>query len=81
MLRRTMLKSLLVGVPVTAGGAAVASATFLKDKSQQTIQSVEQRLEELKRQFKAADRRNSKLIRIALGAAALSLGLDVSALL
>lgn len=81
MLRRTMLKGLLVGVPVTAGSAAVASATFLKDKSQQTIQSVEQRLEELKKQFETADQRNRKLIRIALGAAALSLGVDVSALL
>jgi hypothetical protein len=81
MLRRTMLKSLLVGVPVTAGGAAVASATFLKDKSQQTLASVEQRLDDLKKRFESADARNKKMIRIALGAAALSLGLDVSALL
>ena len=81
MLRRTMLKGLLVGIPVTAGGAAVASATFLKDKSQQTLESLEQRIDALKQQFESADRRNKKLIRIALGAAALSLGIDVSALL
>jgi hypothetical protein len=76
-----MLKGLLAGVPLTAGAAVASSAAFVRDQGQKARESVEQRLEDLKRQFENSEQRNRKLIRIALAGAALSLGLDLSALL
>lgn len=76
-----MLKGLLVGMPMAAGAAAVASASYVKDKGSETLSTLEQRFDELKARFEESDRRNQKLIKIALGAAALSLGVDVSSLL
>jgi hypothetical protein len=81
MQRRAVLKGLVAGMPVAAGAAAAASAAYVKDKGTATLDTLEQRLDELKTRFEEADQRNQKLIRIALGAAALSLGVDVSALL
>lgn len=81
MQRRAMLKGLLVGVPVAAGAATAASVAFVKDKGSETFGSLEQRFNQLKTQFEESDKRNQKLIKIALAAAALSLGIDVSALL
>lgn len=81
MQRRAMLKGLLAGMPVAAGAAAAASAAYVKDKGTSTLDTLEQRLDDLKTRLEDADQRNQKLIRIALGAAALSLGVDVSALL
>lgn len=81
MQRRTMLKSLLVGVPIAAGAAGAASVAFVKDKGSETLGSLEQQFDKLKAQFEESDKRNQKLIKIALAAAALSLGVDVSALL
>jgi hypothetical protein len=75
-----MLQSLLVGVPIAAGAATAASVAFVKDKGTETIGSLEQQFEKLKSQFEESDQRNRKLIKIALCAAALSLGVDVSAL-
>jgi hypothetical protein len=81
MQRRAVLKGLLAGMPVAAGAAAAASAAYVKDKGAATLDTLEQRVDELKAQFEESDQRNRKLIKIALGAAALSLGVDVSALL
>lgn len=66
---------------MAAGAAAVASASYVKDKGSETLSTLEQRFDELKARFEESDRRNQKLIKIALGAAALSLGVDVSSLL
>lgn len=81
MQRRAMLKGLLVGVPAAAGAATAASFAYVKDKGSETFDSLEQRFDRLKAQFEESDKRNQKLIKIALAAAALSLGVDVSALL
>ncbi|HEY5667096.1 MAG TPA: hypothetical protein VIV64_10270 [Gammaproteobacteria bacterium] len=81
MQRRAVLKGLVAGMPVAAGAAAAASAAYVKDKGTATVGKLEQRLDALKARFDEADRRNQKLVRIALGAAALSLGVDVGALL
>lgn len=81
MQRRAMLKGLLVGVPVAAGAATAASMAYVKDKGSETLGTIEQRFDKLKAQFEESDKRNQKLIKIALAAAALSLGVDVSALL
>ena len=81
MQRRAVLKGLLAGMPVAAGAAAAASTAYIKDKGTATRDTLEQRFDEFKSRFEAADKRNQKLIKIALGAAALSLGVDVSALL
>lgn len=81
MQRRAMLKGLLIGVPIAAGTAAAASAAFVKDKGQLTLETLEQRLDDFKARLEESDQRNRKLIKIALGAAALSLGVDVTSLL
>jgi len=81
MQRRAMLKSLLVGIPAAAGAAAATSTSYLRDKGQLTLESLEGRINELKARFDESDQRNRKLIRLALGAAALSLGIDIGALL
>ena len=88
MERRAMLKGLLVSMPVAAGAAAAASAaymkdsaSFVKDKTQETYAALEKRVDELKSQFDESDKRNKKLIKLALAAAALSLGIDLGALL
>jgi len=75
-----MLKGLLVGMPIAAGAAAAASATYVKDKGRETLGSLEERFDKLKARFEESDKRNQKLIKVALGAAALSLGVDVSSL-
>ena len=81
MQRRAVLKGLLAGMPVAAGAAAAASAAYVKDKGAATLGTLERRVDELKARLEESDQRNRKLIKIALGAAALSLGVDVSALL
>lgn len=81
MQRRELLKGLAVGLPAAAGTAAVATAAFVRDKTADARSSLEQRFDELKARFEDSDARNRKLIKVALGAAALSLGLDISALL
>lgn len=81
MQRRAMLKGLLVSMPVAAGAAAAASAAYVKDKGQDTMTLLESRIDALKTQFEKSEQRNQKLIKLALGAAALSLGIDVSSLL
>lgn len=88
MERRALLKGLAVGLPVAAAGAAATSARFIKDKGDQsiatlekTMTSMQEQLDELKSRYKASDEKNRKLVRIALGAATLSLGVDLGALL
>jgi hypothetical protein len=81
MQRRAVLKGLLAGMPVAAGAAAAASAAYVKDKGAATLGTLERRVDELKARLEESDQRNRKLVKIALGAAALSLGVDVSALL
>jgi hypothetical protein len=88
MQRREMLKGLLIGMPVAAGAAAAASAVrvknsaaYVKDKGQETIASLEQRFNELKDRFEKSEQKNRKIAKLALGAAALSLGIDVSSLI
>ena len=81
MQRRELLKGLAIGLPSAAGAAAVASAAFIRDKGSEAKASLEQRFDDLKARFEESDARNRKLVKVALGAAALSLGLDISALL
>ena len=70
-----------VGIPAAASAAAVASTAFIKEIGSDARASLEQRFDELKQRFEESDQRNRKLIKVALGAAALSIGLDISALL
>lgn len=88
MERRAILKGLAVGLPVAAAGAAATSARFIKDKGDQgfatlekTVASMQEQLDQLKSRYRESDERNRKLVRVAVGAAALSLGVDLGALL
>lgn len=87
--RRDFLRRLIRSAPVAAGAAAVA-ATATKaqavtdpalDSLRASMQTVQSRVRELDQRFEGLEDRQRKWLRVAVGAAALSLGLDVSALL
>ncbi|MGD2168011.1 MAG: hypothetical protein PVF63_07880 [Gammaproteobacteria bacterium] len=86
--RRVFLRRLLRSAPVAAGAAAVA-ATAAKahsavdpaiDSLRSGMQSLQSRVREIDERLDALEDRQRKWVRVALGAAALSLGIDVSAL-
>jgi hypothetical protein len=85
MQRRTMLRSLVMGLPAAAGaaatGIALRSAAHVRDGSQVSLESLKHRVDDLKAHFEQADARNRKLLKAAVVLAALSLGLDASSLL
>ena len=81
MQRRALLKGLAVALPAAAGTAAVASVRFAKETGDQSLEALKGQFNELKSRFEDSDRTNRKLIKAALALAALSLGVDVSALL
>lgn len=84
MQRRRFVRALLAGVPVAAGVAAAAalkSGDYVKEASETSLETLRQRIEELKSRFENSDARNRKLVRLALMLAALSLGLDASSLM
>jgi hypothetical protein len=84
MQRRALLKGLLVaGVPVAAA-AAIKSRNMLKRSADVSLEALHGQMRELKAQFESfqqSENRNRKLAKAAVAMAALSLGVDVSALL
>jgi hypothetical protein len=84
MKRRALLRGLLVGLPASAGvaaGAALRSRDYVKGVSEPSLTALKARIDALKTQLEQRDARNKTLIKLAIGLAALSLGLDASALL
>jgi hypothetical protein len=87
--RREFLRRLLRSTPVAAGAAAIA-ATATKAQSgadpalkalRTGFESLQDRVRSLDERIDALEAGQRKWLRLALGAAALSLGIDVSALL
>jgi len=82
--RRAVLKGLFAaGVPAAAAATALAARTTsaVRDGTATSIDSLRQQLESLKTRFAETDAKNQKLIRLAIAMAALSLGVDITAVL
>ena len=87
--RREFLRRLAQCTPVAAG-AAVVTATAAKTKDavdpavatlRAGVESLQQRVRKIDERIETLEAGQKKWLRVAVGAAALSLGLDVSALL
>ena len=86
--RRDFLRRLMRSAPVAAGAAAVtATAVRVHDKADPALASLRAGVESMQTRVRALDERldgleerQKKWVRVAVGAAALSLGIDVGAL-
>ena len=84
MERRALLRGMMVGVPATAAmlaGAAVKSSQFVRETSEQSLDSCRQQLEDLRERMNRSEASTKKALKGLLALTALSLGMDVSALL
>ena len=84
MQRRALLKGLMVGIPVTAAavaGAAVKSGAYVRESSEQSIDSVRTQLDALRKRIDESDASTKKMLKTLCVLTALSLGIDVSLLL
>jgi hypothetical protein len=86
--RRDFLRRIVRSAPVAAGAAAVtATALKAQEKADPALaslkagmQSIQTRVRELDERLDGLEARQKKWVRVAVGAAALSLGIDVGAL-
>ena len=84
MERRALVKALMIGVPAAAAvaaGAAVRSTHYVKDASEQSMLKLKNGLDELKERVDQMEASNKKWLKAAFAVAAVSLGIDLSALL
>ena len=84
MQRRALLKGLMVGIPATAAavaGAAVKSGTYVRETSEQSMESVKTQLDGLRKRIDESDASTKKMLKTLCVLTALSLGIDVSLLL
>ena len=83
MERRALLRGLLAGIPVTAAvaGVAAASGSYVRETSAQSVEACMRRIDALRKRVDESDASTKKLLKAALALSALSLGLDLSALL
>jgi len=85
MHRRALLKGLLtVSVPAAAAAAATAAArttTTVRETTDASIEALRAQIDDLKRRLDRSDAKTRKLMKAAIALAALSLGLDVTAIL
>ncbi len=76
--------SLAIGIPATAAamtGVAVKSGAYVKETSEQSLDTCKQQLDALRKRMDESDVATKKMLRTVLALTALSLGMDVSALL
>ena len=84
MERRALLKGLAVGLPAaaaTVAGAAVKTTQYVRDTSDQSLETCKRQLDELRERMDRSETSTKKALKAAFALTALSLGLDVSALL
>jgi hypothetical protein len=84
MERRALLRGLLAGIPATAAvvtGVAAKSSTFVRATSEHSIEACAQQIEALRKRVESSDIATKRALRTLTALTALSLGLDVSALL
>ena len=84
MERRELLRGLILGAPAAAAvvaGAAARSSDYVRDKSDQSLDRVKRQLDELRERMDRSDASTRKAVKVAFALTALSLGIDLSALL
>lgn len=85
MQRRALLRGLMMmGVPATAAavaGAAVKSTQYVRETGEHSLETCKQQLEDLRERMDRSEVSTKKALRTLLALTALSLGMDVSALL
>ena len=84
MERRALLRGMMVGVPATAAmfaGAAVKSTHFVRETSEQSLETCRQQLEDLRERMDRSEASTKKTLKALVALTTLSLGIDVSALL
>ena len=84
MERRELLRGLIAGAPAAAAAAAGAAATstdYLREKSDQSLETVKCQLDDLRKRMDRSDASTKKALKVALALTALSLGIDLSAIL
>jgi len=74
---------LAIGLPAAAAATSLGTRTAasVRESTDAPIQALRAQLDTLKRRFEESDEKNKKLLKAALALAALSLGLDVTALI
>ena len=81
MQRRALLKGLCAaGIPAAAA-IATTSATRLRETTDTSIDALKAQVDGLRTRIEKIENKNNKIARAALAIAALSLGVDISALL
>jgi len=84
MERRALLRGLMVGLPATAvmvAGAAAKTTHLVRETSEQSLETCRQQLDDLRKRMDHSEASTKKALRVVLALTALSLGMDVSALL
>lgn len=84
MNRRALLRGLMTSAPAAGAfvaGAAVSSKGYVRDASGSSINACRQQIDALRERIDVSDARTKKLLRMVLVLTAVSLGLDISALI
>lgn len=84
MERRALLRGLAVGIPATAAavaGVAVKSGAYVRETSEQSLDACMQQIDALRKRMDESEVSTKKMLKAMLALTALSLGMDVSALL
>ncbi len=84
MERRAVLRGLMVGVPAAAAvvaAAAAKSTLYVQETSEQSLEACRRRVDDLRKRMDRSEASTKKALKVVLALTALSLGMDVSALL
>ncbi len=85
MRRREILQGLVLGAPTAAVAvasvAAARSTGYVRDKSEQSLETCKRQLDELRERMDRSEASTGKALKVVFALTALSLGVDASALL
>ena len=84
MERRALLKGLAVGIPTTAAavaGIAAKSAAYVRETSERSADTCKEQIDALRKHMEESEVSTKKMLKTVLALTALSLGMDVSALI
>jgi hypothetical protein len=84
MERRALLRGLLIGIPATAAGVAglaAKSSAYVRETSEQSVDACMQQINALRKRMDESEVSAKKMLKAVLALTALSLGMDISALL
>ncbi len=84
MERRAVLRGLMVGIPAAAAMVATAAAKsthYVQETSEQSLEACRRQVDDLRKRMDRSEASTKKALKVVLALTALSLGMDVSALL